>query len=258
LRHQSRINRSRQGVRRRLLATGVVAFAAFAGGALTVTAHDADATPLHARLSAFHAQEVPSSDTTDAPTTTAEPTTTTDAPTTTTEAPTTTTEAPTTTTTEAPTTTTEAPTTVPATSPHTTPPTSPPTNPNFLPPPPPRTATDVLKLAARAPVARLPLFGLGFGRSLRVPPTTAPAVPPDALAAAAAAPTTTSPTPVDREDFNRTKRLDGEATVHILGAETSPWPALALGILGAGVIVFTIVAVTRRRTPRGRLTPSTK
>jgi hypothetical protein len=33
---------------------------------------------------------------------------------------------------------------------------------------------------------------------------------------------------------------------------------LALGILGAGVIVFTIVAVTRRRTPRGRLTPSTK
>jgi hypothetical protein len=118
----------------------------------------------------------------------------------------------------------------------------------------------VLRIAAIAPVARLPLFGLGFGRSLRVPPTTAPAAPLAAVVAApaAAAPTTTSTTPVDREDFTRTKKLDGEATVHILGAETSPWPILALGILAAGVIVFTIVAASRRRGAHGRLTHSAK
>jgi hypothetical protein len=109
----------------------------------------------------------------------------------------------------------------------------------------------VLRLGARAPVARLPLFGLGFGSPLGAT-TTAPPAPAVVAPGGVPEPTTTTPQ-LDREDLNRTKRLDGEATVHILGAETSPWPAVALALLAAGVIVFTIVAVSRRRPARDGL-----
>jgi hypothetical protein len=170
----------------------------------------------------------------------------------------------TTTTTTPPPSTDPPPTEPPPTSPPTFPPSSAPAFGGFPSAPPPRNATEVLQSAVTAPLARLPLFGLGFGRSVG---TSTPSTPPTTVAAGPATatdPSTSStPTsskdlsssnPVDREQLNRTQKIDGAATaVRISGAKASPWRSLAFGVIGATMIVFLIVAITRRSDPRARL-----
>jgi hypothetical protein len=122
--------------------------------------------------------------------------------------------------------------------------------------PPPKTATDVIRRAAVPPVG-LPALGLGFGRSVGLAAAAAPdptTAPPDANATSttgnATAPTST---PIDRESLTRTKKIDGTAAaVQMSDDEPSPWPSVALGVIGAGVIVFLIMALTRRTDLRGR------
>ena len=155
-----------------------------------------------------------------------------------------------------PTTTTTTTTVAPA-----PPPTSPPGNPGPAPTPsapnaPPTKSQVLFKAAA----VKLPFTGSLFGLKPAVATTTttapgAAATPNTDANAAAAAKSPGTSTPLDRGKLaGDTKKINGAAaSVEISSDGPSPWGSLLLGAVGAGVVVFLIMAVTRRTDNRARL-----
>jgi hypothetical protein len=146
------------------------------------------------------------------------------------------------------------------------PPTSPPANPS----PPsgptgpsaPPTQSQVLWSAA---AVRLPFAGSLFALKPAVATTTTttpappatPGVDPIAVVASSGAASATpgTSTPLDRGKLAGTsKKINGAAaSVEISSAGPLPWGSLLLGAVGASVVVFLIMAVSRRTDHRARL-----
>jgi hypothetical protein len=110
-----------------------------------------------------------------------------------------------------------------------------------------------------AAAIKLPFVGSLFALkpAVTTTTTTAPGVAStpntDANAAAAKSPGTS--TPLDRGKLaGNTKKINGTAaSVEISSAGPAPWGSLLLGAVGASMVVFLIMAVTRRTDIRARL-----
>ena len=141
------------------------------------------------------------------------------------------------------------------------PPTSPPGNPGPASTPSAPTAPPTKsQLLWSAAAVKLPFTGSLFALkpAVATTTTTAPGVDAtpntDANAAAASKSPGTS-TPLDRGKLaGNTKLINGEAaSVEISSSGPAPWGSLLLGAAGAGVVVFLIMAVTRRTDHRAGL-----
>ncbi len=141
------------------------------------------------------------------------------------------------------------------------PPTAPPGNPGpgstpSAPTAPP-TKSQVLWSAA---AIKLPFTGSLFALKPAVTTTTTTvagvtATPNTQANAAAASKSPGTSTPLDRGELaGDTKKINGAAaSVEISSDGRSPWGSLLLGAVGAGVVVFLIMALTRRTDHRARL-----
>ncbi len=141
------------------------------------------------------------------------------------------------------------------------PPTAPPSNPttpsNPSSPSAPPTKSQVLWSAA---AIKLPFTGSLFALKPAVATTTTTTPDPGATpntdtGAAAAAKSPSTSTPIDRGKLaGNTKKINGAAaSVEISSSGSSPWGSLLLGAVGAGVVVFLIMAMTRRTDHRARV-----
>jgi hypothetical protein len=141
------------------------------------------------------------------------------------------------------------------------PPTSPPANPGPGSTPSAPTAPPTKsQLLWSAAAIKLPFTGSLFALKPAVATTTTTApgtaeTPSTDANAAAGSKSPGTSTPLDRGKLaGNTKKINGAAaSVEISSDGPSPWGSLLLGAVGAGVVVFLIMAVTRRTDHRARL-----